>query len=193
MKLRDLLNENDSYQSALTQVANLETNVSKMIEQEGKVNTLRMLLNLHDSFGEGKYNRPKGYKAELPYISTSEFSIAGILKLVIDFIMYPSIDGRDSDMFEAEQLLKSAKKRAIEELSDETNPIYPGYTSTVTENKDLRTSQLHGRVKESHKQLDKELSKLFMPGTIDKLNNTQILDIVKDINRITRMVNNLRK
>ncbi len=112
-----ILKENDSYQSALTQVAELETDVRKMIAQKGKVNTLRMLLDLHDSFGEGKYNRPKGFKAALPYISTSEYSIAGILKLVIDFIMYPSIDGRDQDMFEAEQLLKDAKKRAVEELS----------------------------------------------------------------------------
>jgi hypothetical protein len=46
---------------------------------------------------------------------------------------------------------------------------------------------------DSHKQLKNELEKLFRPGTINKLNNTQILDIVKDINRITRIVNNLRK
>jgi CRISPR/Cas system CSM-associated protein Csm2 small subunit len=60
-------------------------------------------------------------------------------------------------------------------------------------NEDVRPSQLYGRTMDSHKQLKNELEKLFRPGTINKLNNTQILDIVKDINRITRIVNNLRK
>ncbi len=197
MKLRDLLNENNSYQSALTQVANLETNVSKMIEKEGKVNTLRMLLNLHDSFGEGKYNRPKGYKAELPYISTSEFSIAGILKLVIDFIMYPSIDGRDSDMFEAEQFLKSAKKRAVEELSDETNSIYPGYTSTVTENKDIlpkagtKPEKLYSKAMTATKSLTREMTGLFLPGTIDNLTADEIMSMIKQVDSLKSKIKNL--
>ena len=60
-------------------------------------------------------------------------------------------------------------------------------------NEDVRPKQLYGRTMDSHKQLEKELTKLFRPGTIDKLNNIQILDIVKDINRITRIVNNLSK
>lgn len=58
---------------------------------------------------------------------------------------------------------------------------------------DVRPSQLYGRTMDSHKQLGNELTKLFRPGIIDKLNNTQILDIVKDINQITKIVKDLRK
>ena len=72
------------------------------------------------------------------------------------------------------------------------NKINPEYIQESV-NEDVRPSQLYGRTMDSHKQLEKELTKLFRPGTIDKLNNIQILDIVKDINRITRIVNNLRK
>jgi hypothetical protein len=60
-------------------------------------------------------------------------------------------------------------------------------------NEDVRPKQLYGRTMNSHEKLKNELEKLFRPGTIDKLNNNQILDIVKDINRITSLVNNLSK
>jgi hypothetical protein len=72
------------------------------------------------------------------------------------------------------------------------NKINPEYIQESV-NEDVRPSQLYGRTMDSHKQLEKELTKLFRPGTIDKLNNIQILDIVKDINRITSLVNNLSK
>jgi hypothetical protein len=72
------------------------------------------------------------------------------------------------------------------------NKINPEYIQESV-NEDVRPSQLYGRTMDSHKQLEKELTKLFRPGTIDKLNNIQILDIVKDINRITKIVNNLSK
>ena len=72
------------------------------------------------------------------------------------------------------------------------NKINPEYIQESV-NEDVRPGQLYGRTMDSHKQLEKELTKLFRPGTIDKLNNIQILDIVKDINRITSLVNNLSK
>ena len=72
------------------------------------------------------------------------------------------------------------------------NKINPEYIQESVK-EDVRPSQLYGRTMDSHKQLEKELTKLFRPGTIDKLNNIQILDIVKDINRITSLVNNLSK
>ena len=165
-----VLKENDSYQLVLAQSANLE--IPEDFEQLETREYKDMLNKLHDSYGEDKYTKEPAH-----FLSTA-----------IDYILD---DPREDDLKTAHEFLHKHKNAAAKELRQ---TIKEELQNSLNEDvEDVKPSQLYGRTKESHKQLEKELTKLFMPSNIGNLNNIQILDIVKDINRITRKVNNLRK